>query len=130
MTQITFIGGGNMTVAIIGGLLASGTPAENITMVDPNAKQRARFRMTHGVTVLDDTSAACANADTIVLAVKPQITPIVAKQIKTDLSDKLLISLAAGITVATLESLFGPIAIARTMPNIPALLGLGATGCM
>lgn len=128
MTKITFIGGGNMAAAIVGGLIANGTAAENITIVEPNAEQRARLSKQHGVAVSDDVCTACADADTIVLAVKPQIIPVVAEQIDTDLSDKILISIAAGVTVATLEDLFGPIAIARTMPNTPALLGLGATG--
>lgn len=44
------------------------------------------------------------------------------------LSGKLILSIAAGVTIATLEGLFGPVAVARTMPNTPALLGLGATG--
>lgn len=130
MSKITFIGGGNMASAIAGGLIANGTAPVGITMVDPNAEQRARLRETLGVTVSENTGEACKDADTIVLAVKPQIVSEVANQViaAADLSDKLLISIAAGVTLATLEELFGDIAIARTMPNTPALLGLGATG--
>lgn len=127
MGRIAFIGGGNMATAILGGLISNGTAPDDITVVDPNADQRARLNRDHGVTVTDDVVAACGGAATIVLAVKPQAISAVA-QVVDDLSGKLLISIAAGVTIATLERLFGPIAIARTMPNTPALVGLGATG--
>lgn len=127
MDNIAFIGGGNMASAIIGGIIASGWVPSRITVVDPNADQRDRLAAQHGVHTTDDVAKAAA-ADIIVLAVKPQIIAAVAKQTDVDLSGKLILSIAAGVTIATLEDLFGPVAIARTMPNTPALLGLGATG--
>ncbi len=127
MDKIGFIGGGNMASAIIGGLVASGWEPSRITVADPNADQRHRLTSEHGVQTTDDVAGASA-ADIIVLAVKPQVISAVAKQMDADLSGKLILSIAAGVTIATLEGLFGPIAIARTMPNTPALLGLGATG--
>lgn len=130
MSKITFIGGGNMAAAITGGLLAKGRSPSDITIVDPNAEQRTKLQNTLGVTAVQDMGAACQNADIIILAVKPQIIPVVAAQINAaaSLNGKLLISIAAGVTLATLEDLFGDLAIARAMPNTPALLGLGATG--
>ena len=127
MDKIAFIGGGNMAAAIIGGLTASGWEPSRITVVDPNADRRVRLANEHGVQTTDDVANAAA-ADFIVLAVKPQVITAVAKQMDADLSGKLVLSIAAGVTTATLEDLFGPVAIARTMPNTPALLGLGATG--
>ena len=127
MDKIAFIGGGNMASAIIGGMIASGWTPARITVVDPNAEQRGRLASEHGVHATDDVAHA-AIADIIVLAVKPQVIAAVAKQMNADLSGKLILSIAAGVTIATLEGLFGPVAIARTMPNTPALLGLGATG--
>lgn len=127
MKKIAFIGGGNMAAAIIGGLVASGRAGADITVIDPNPDQRIRLAVDHGVITSADVSDA-AVADIIVLAVKPQIIADVAAQLSDDLSEKLIISIAAGVTIATLERLFGPVAIARTMPNTPALLGLGATG--
>lgn len=127
MDNIAFIGGGNMVSAIIGGMIASGWAPSRITVVDPNADQRDRLTAQHGVTTTDEVASAAA-ADIIVLAVKPQVIAAVAKQMDADLSGKLIVSIAAGVTIATLEGLFGPVAIARTMPNTPALLGLGATG--
>ena len=72
--------------------------------------------------MVGDEVASAAAADIIVLAVKPQVVNAVAKQMDTDLSGKLILSIAAGVTIATLEDLFGQVAIARTMPNTPALL--------
>lgn len=127
MDKITFIGGGNMASAIIGGMITSGWAPSRITVVDPNADQRDRLASEHGVHTTDYVACAPA-ADVILLAVKPQVMAAVAKQMDADLSGKLILSISAGVTIATLEGLFGPVAIARTMPNTPALLGLGATG--
>ncbi len=127
MERLAFIGGGNMASAIIGGLIASGREPPDITVIDPNAEQRQRLTDQYGIAATDETARA-ATADIIVLAVKPQVIATVAAQFETNLAEKLVISIAAGITIATMEDLFGPVAIARTMPNTPALLGLGATG--
>lgn len=127
MDNVAFIGGGNMASAIIGGMIASGWAPSRITVVDPNADQRDRLAAQHGVATNDDVASASA-ADIVVLAVKPQVMAAVAKQMDVDLSGKLILSIAAGVTIASLEGLFGQVAIARTMPNTPALLGLGATG--
>ena len=127
MDKIAFIGGGNMASAIIGGLISSGWTPSRITVVDPNADQRDRLAEQHGVHTTDDVAKAAA-ANIIVLAVKPQVIAAVAQQMDADLSGKLILSIAAGVTIASLEGFFGPVAIARTMPNTPALLGLGATG--
>ena len=127
MERLAFIGGGNMASAIIGGLISSGREPSDITVIDPNAEQRQRLTDQYGIAATDETARA-ATADIIVLAVKPQVIATVAAQFETNLAEKLVISIAAGITIDTLEDLFGPVAIARTMPNTPALLGLGATG--
>ena len=116
-----------MASAIIGGMIASGWAPSRITVVDPNADQRDRLTAQHGVTTTDEVACTAA-ADIIVLAVKPQVIATVAKKMDADMSGKLIVSIAAGVTIATLEDLFGPVAIARTIPNTPALLGQGATG--
>lgn len=119
-----------MAIAIVSGLVAKGTNPDEITIVDPSAEQRARIQTKLGVKVSDAAGAACKNAEIIVLAVKPQIVPMVAQEViaATPLGQKLVISIAAGVTLTTLESLFGQAAIARAMPNTPAVQGLGATG--
>ena len=128
METIAFIGGGNMASAILGGLIAQGMAPAQITVIDPGADQRAHLQTTYGVRTTDDVTAGCADADTVVLAVKPQVIAQVAERVAGAFKGKLLISIAAGVSIARLEALFGPMAIVRTMPNTPALLGLGATG--
>lgn len=128
METIAFIGGGNMASAILGGLIAQGMAPAQITVVDPCADQRAHLQATYGVRTTDDVTAGCAETDTVVLAVRPQVIAQVAKRVAGAFMGKLLISIAAGVSIARLEALFRPIAIVRTMPNTPALLGLGATG--
>lgn len=117
-----------MAEAIIGGLIADGTVPEDIIVMDPNLGQRDRLHETLGIGVTHNVDAAIELAETIVLAVKPQIIPKVAESITEPLTGKLIISIAAGVTVVALEALFGQVAVARTMPNTPALVGLGATG--
>ncbi|MEX0365048.1 MAG: pyrroline-5-carboxylate reductase [Ruegeria sp.] len=128
METIAFIGGGNMASAILGGLIAQGMAPAQITVIDPGADQRAHLQASYGVRTTDDVTAGCAEADTVVLAVKPQVIAQVAKRVAGAFKGKLLISIAAGGSIARLEAFFGPMAIVRTMPNTPALLGLGATG--
>ena len=127
MDKIAFIGGGNMASAMVGGIIGSGWDRSWITIVDRNAEKREHFASELGVHATSNMASA-AVADTIVLAVKPQAIAAVANQMDFDLSGKLILSIAAGLTTAKLESLFGPVAIARAMPNTPAQLGLGATG--
>lgn len=127
---IAFIGAGNMARAIIGGLIADGTDPASIHVADPNASQRdAAARL--GVTLAEDNHAAVAAADTVVLAVKPQVLKDVARDLRGTIQDNqpLVISVAAGIRSADLDSwLGGNVAIVRSMPNTPALVQSGATG--
>lgn len=129
-SRFCFVGGGNMASAIIGGLIASGVKPEKVTVVDPSDEQRAQLTAQFGVHATEDVGSASNDADIIVLAVKPQIMSLVAGEISSavDLNGKLIVSVAAGLTLSTLQNLFGDVAIARTMPNTPALLGMGATG--
>lgn len=127
---ITFVGGGNMATAMVGGLIGDSVAPTNITIVEPNENRRVELKKMYAVHTSDDVGAACKNADTIILAVKPHIIPIVAETLTTgcDMTGKLVISIAAGITLTTLEDLFGDLAFVRAMPNTPALVGCGATG--
>jgi len=127
---ITFIGGGNMARSLIGGLLERGVPAASIRVAEPFEAARTALASRFGVQVGDDNRAAAAQADTLVLAVKPQVMA----QVCSELADVLpagacVVSIAAGITTAQLDRwLGGGRAVVRSMPNTPALLGVGATG--
>jgi pyrroline-5-carboxylate reductase len=125
---VTFIGGGNMAQALIGGLLAEGSPATMIRVAEPVAELRELLAL-RGVDVFATATEAVEGADVVVLAVKPQIIQTVLQELATHIADKLVISIAAGVSVATLsKGLAGHQRIVRAMPNTPALVQTGATG--
>ncbi|MDH2923896.1 pyrroline-5-carboxylate reductase [Nicoletella semolina] len=127
---IAFIGAGNMAFAIISGLIRSGYPAQKIIANNKNNLQRRADFAKLGVMVGLSNRQAVEQADVVVLAVKPQMIAEVCSDFsQLDFSQKWVISIAAGISIARLESLL-PTAkiIIRTMPNTPALIGEGMTG--
>ena len=127
--KIAFIGGGNMAQALIGGLVGKLTAAANIHVVDVMPDTLAMLSERFGVTTAASPSAVLASAEVIVLAVKPQQMRAVVANVKPYLNAQLVVSVAAGIRAADLSRwLGGHQAIVRTMPNTPALIGLGITG--
>ena len=128
MTQsIAFIGGGNMGFALAAGYLANAKDA-SITVADPMTDQLARFE-TLPIEVTTDNQHAVAGATTVVLAVKPQILEQVARDLAAHLDGQLVISVAAGVPIDSLEAWLGATTpIVRCMPNTPAFLGKGMTG--
>ncbi|MHA3892952.1 pyrroline-5-carboxylate reductase [Acinetobacter sp. GXMZU3951] len=125
--NISFIGGGNMAQALIGGLIARGMPTTRITVSDPfeNIRQLLQEKDVH---VTDDNIAAIEHADIVVLAVKPQVLATVLKQLHGLLDGKLVISIVAGAEIETMATLSGTNRIVRVMPNTPALVQTGAHG--
>ena len=127
---ITFIGAGNMAASIIGGLIAKGFNANNITASDPYADSLSRLQEVAPVNTTQDNDQAIASADVVVLAVKPQVMKQVAQGISAAVQARqpLVISIAAGIEINSLDKwLGGNLAIVRCMPNTPALVQTGAT---
>lgn len=126
--NISFIGGGNMAQALIGGLLSQGLPATRVTVSEPVAAIRDMLAF-KGLSVTEDNVAAIEQADIIVLAVKPQLMAAVLAPLAGKLKNQLVISIAAGIGIDTLSRLLGGYRrIVRAMPNTPALIQAGATG--
>jgi pyrroline-5-carboxylate reductase len=126
--RITFIGGGNMTTSLVGGLLAKGFDRSMLSVAEPIHEQRKRLRERFAVAVHADNALAVTDADAIVLAVKPQQLADVARQLAAALGARraLVISIAAGIRLADLERWLGAgCALVRAMPNRPALIGAG-----
>jgi hypothetical protein len=126
---IAFIGGGNMAQAIVLGLLKQGYPADKIIVNDPNEEKRTFFAQ-YGVAVSTDNEQSITQSQVVLFAVKPQVLADVCKPLSAvDFSDKLIISIAAGISTARLAELI-PTAksIVRVMPNTPALVGEGMAG--
>ncbi len=129
-TQIVFIGAGNMASALIGGLIADGVAPERITATDPSSSQREALQAATGVRTQEDNATAVAQADILVLAVKPQVLRVVASQLADPIrvQQPLVISIAAGVRSDSLREWLGDqVAIVRTMPNTPALVQSGAT---
>ncbi len=129
--KISFIGGGNMARSLIGGLIAGGHDPSRIWVAEPDASQREFLRGRHGVHTDPDNLTAIAAADIVVLAVKPQILRGVAEQLAPALQARapLVISVAAGVRERDLRRWLGGgrLALVRTMPNTPALVGSAAS---
>lgn len=124
-----------MAASLIGGLLADNLRAEQITVTDPNVRSREHLAAHFGVHTTDDNAAAVAEADVVVLAVKPQILQEVAEALApaVQTSQPLVVTVAAGIRSVDLNRWLGgeggkPVAVVRAMPNTPALVQTGATG--
>ncbi len=131
MTTISFIGGGNMAAAIIGGLCSGNSPAAfNIRVAEPLEETRKLLEAQYPVQTFATGVEAVIGARAIVLAVKPQIIPPVIQQIKASFtSEQLLISIAAGFSCGKMGKLLQTnAAVIRAMPNTPALIGMGITG--
>lgn len=133
MPTIGFIGGGNMAVSLIGGLIKAGMSASDITVAEPDEKQRMILARQFNIHTAEDnkTTLSC---DVIVLAVKPQLIKQVCQQLDLPADanrhgNSLFISIAAGITSTDINRwLNGNKPVVRCMPNTPALLGCGASG--
>jgi pyrroline-5-carboxylate reductase len=131
MPRVAFLGAGHMGRAIIAALLRAGFRAEDIRVGEPLATARDALARDFGVAASDDNAAALAQADIVVLAVKPQDMGQVLAPLSAPLRARkpVVLSIAAGIRVADLQRWCGTaIAIVRAMPNRPALVGAGATG--
>lgn len=128
-TRIAFIGAGNMAASLIGGLRAQGVEASMIRASAPGAETRERIATEHGIQVFADNAETIEGADVVVLAVKPQMMKAVCQALKPSLKpQQLIVSVAAGITCASLTQWLGEPPVVRCMPNTPSLLRQGASG--
>jgi pyrroline-5-carboxylate reductase len=127
---IGFLGAGNMAEAIIRGLLeGTGVPPERVWASAPRRERMDMLAERYGIRVTTDNTELCANAQILLLAVKPQIMDRVLLEVgKKVARDALVISIAAGISTEAIESRLSPGAhVIRAMPNTPALVRSGAT---
>ncbi len=126
---ITFIGGGNMASAIVGGLIRQGHPASALQIVEPWDEQRTKLEQQFpGVALFPAASASLAPSSLVVWAVKPQTFKEAALASQPHLAHALHLSVAAGITSNSMAGWLQTQRIVRAMPNTPALVGLGMTG--
>ena len=127
---IGFIGAGNMASSLICGLVATGFPAQRLWAADPDTQQLARLANDQGVHTSSDNNQLVSVVDVVVLAVKPQVVPDVVKPLHEGMlkGNKLVISIAAGISTTALNAWLPEVPVIRCMPNTPALVGQGMTG--
>lgn len=127
--NITFIGGGNMAAAIIGGLLQKRWSADAIRVVEIDAGARARLERELRVRTYAAADAEATATDSILLAVKPQQMRQAARALRPAIRSQLVLSIAAGIRCQDLSRwLGGYTRIVRVMPNTPALVLAGISG--
>lgn len=124
---LAVIGGGRMGEAIIKGLLDVGAlDAASIVVAEPMAERRATLEAAHDVRCVESAAEAAEAGDIVLLAVKPQVMDDVLDSVSDKIGSALVVSIAAGITCARLEShLPAGTAVVRVMPNTPAMVGQG-----
>jgi len=128
--SIGFIGAGVMASALVDGLVQKSVvdSPSRISCSDPWPKALDVAR-SKGINVCKSNEAVCEQAsDVIILAVKPDVIPLVCADIMKVRSDALVISIAAGITISQLENDLPGRRIVRVMPNTPSLVGEAACG--
>tara|TARA_R110000868_G_scaffold10639_4_gene51603 strand:- start:4768 stop:5577 length:810 start_codon:yes stop_codon:yes gene_type:complete len=131
MSNITFIGSGNMASAIFSGLINTGYDAKQITATGRDEKKLHVHQTKLGINITTDNIAAAQHADVIVLAVKPNMMQTVCETLHDVIQSNkpLVISVAAGTTEAVIQQwLGGNVPIIRCMPNTPVQIGAGASG--
>ena len=129
---IAFIGTGNMSYAIIGGLINSGFSKDHIIATNRNEQKLTKVHDDFQIRTTNDNLKAIEQADFIVLSVKPQMMEALCKTFVDagiDYKDKVFISVAAGIQVSRLQEMLAhPVKMVRCMPNTPSLVGKGVSG--
>jgi len=127
-TKIAFIGSGTMAEAMIAGLLRQNLARpENLLAAGPRAERGETLRQKYGVRPFTDNSAAAAQADVVVLSVKPQRLSGVLKELKGTRPAALVLSIIAGAPMQKISAALKHAAVVRAMPNTPAQIGEGVT---
>ncbi len=129
--NISFIGGGNMARAIIGGLKNNDFDMSAITVIDPDVKKCEQLAAEFNVQVSDsyvENDNINKRSHVIVLAVKPQQMREVCEQLSKKISSQLIISIAAGIRTTDISRWLGNYpSVVRVMPNTPAQIQAGVS---
>jgi pyrroline-5-carboxylate reductase len=129
--RIGFLGAGKMATALAKGFLnAKLVKANQLSAADPFAAAREHFAAETGANVFTENLEIAKAANVLILATKPdQVAAALAEISGAFTQSHLLISIAAGVTIAKLEAALPAGArVIRVMPNTPALVGAGAAG--
>src|SRR3989442_554452 len=128
--KVGFIGAGNMGEALIRGLVESNlVPPDKILVADVRADRVHQLADQYGLRAVASNASLVSAVDVVILAVKPQIMAPVLREAMPALTNRpLLISIAAGVSTATIQSILGKYPrLIRVMPNTPALVLQGVT---
>ncbi len=129
MQRIAFIGVGNMAGAIIGGMLRSGMVDHAHLVLADSFPEKCMPYVQNGATLAPSVKEAAAMADCVVLSVKPQnfpeILPLLAEV--SGIERKLIITIAAGISISTVKTALHGAPVVRVLPNTPMLIGQGVS---
>lgn len=128
--KIAVIGVGMMGAAILNGILSRGfCDGAAVTVFDIDPAKTKKFADLYAVQIADSAPSAAANADVVLLAVKPQFMDALMTEIAVFIrKDALVISIAAGVRLAHLSETLGAANLVRVMPNTPAQIGKGVSG--
>jgi len=126
--KVAIIGAGNMAEGILHAALTNDQlRADQVVATDISEPRRELFEKRFGIATTSDNQGAVQDADTVLLAVKPQTFRTVAAEIAEAITQRhLVISIMAGVPTALIESLLGGGArVVRVMPNLPIHVGAG-----
>lgn len=124
---IAFLGGGNMTSAMVGGLIKQGMLPSDILVVEPYEPTREKLLQDFGIQAMAESSSLLATAGLVIWAVKPQVFKEAAQQTGNFAPTALHFSVAAGIRSDSIAAWLKTDNVVRSMPNTPALIGKGMT---
>lgn len=127
--SIAILGAGAMGSALARGLLGNGWRPDDLILAEVVAERAVQVEAELGCECVSDPAQAVRGRQAVVVAVKPQDMEILLKQVAPAITpDQVVITLAAGVRIETLENALGDTPVVRVMPNTPALLGKGIAG--
>lgn len=125
--KIGFIGSGNMATALIKAFWGSSKVLPKDIFVSAKTPKNLEKWSGSLINVMASNQEVCENSDIIIYAVKPDVLPLVLEETKPYVKGKIVVSIAAGVTLNTIESLLEDAKVVRAMPNTPAQVGCGMT---
>lgn len=129
MGSVVLVGAGNMGGAMLSGWLKSGVPGSSVTVIDPGPSEAMLKQIADAGARYTSQAPDGLKADILFLALKPQVMEAVLPGLKSLVGPQtVVVSVAAGKTLAFMEEHLGAAAMVRAMPNTPAMIGRGVTG--
>ncbi|SON57057.1 Pyrroline-5-carboxylate reductase [Hartmannibacter diazotrophicus] len=130
-SPLVLVGAGKMGSAMLDGWLEQGLAPAGVTLVDPGAGDHLKDYLARGATHVARAGEVSVVPAVVILAVKPQMMAEVLAEVRPIFGpETLVVSVAAGTTLAALEAGLGAAAIVRVMPNTPAQVGRGMSVCV